>query len=117
MSVRVEWYGGTISQQVRSAAASGLLAGADVVKTASQAVAPQKTGELRASAYTDVDRSSLIAIVGYDVPRDIKTIKQHEDMSYHHPAGEQSKFLEGPLKANAAAVNQKVATALRRVLN
>lgn len=117
MTVRAEWFGDRISQQVRKAAADGLLAGANVVKPKSQAVAPLKTAELRGSAYTDVDPSTLIAIVGYDVPRDIKAIKQHEDLSYHHPAGEQSKFLEGPLKASAGEVNSKVANALRRVLN
>lgn len=116
MSVRVEWRGDEIKGVVRKATVRGLKAGVEVAKEASVKVAPLLTGELRESAYTDVDESSLIGIVGYDVPRDIKAIKQHEDLSYHHPAGEKAKFLEGPVKESQAAAQAKLAAALRGVL-
>jgi hypothetical protein len=116
MSVSGEWMGDRLVGQVRQAAASGLLSGADVVKEASVAQAPRETGELAGSAYTGVDSSSLIAIVGYDVPRDIKAIKQHEDLSYSHPRGGGPKFLEKPLRASSSAVQSEVANALRRVM-
>ena len=59
----------------------------------------------------------MIAIAGYDDPRDVKTIKQHEDLTYHHPAGEQAKFLEAPLKDfGAAGLTAAVAAQVRKVL-
>lgn len=116
MSVRTEWRGDEIKGVVRRATAQGLKEGVEVAKEASVKVAPRLTNELRESAYTDVDESSLIGIVGYDVPRDIKTIKQHEDLSYYHPAGEQAKFLEQPVKQVQGQAQAKLAAQLRRVL-
>ncbi|WP_435298536.1 hypothetical protein [Timonella sp. A28] len=116
MSVRSHWDGANVSVVVRGAARQGLLAGAKHVRDASQRVAPSETRELRESAYAEVDPSSLIAIVGYDVPRDIKAIKQHEDLSYAHPSGEQAKFLEKPLRDSAGAVQSEISKSLRRVL-
>lgn len=117
MTVRSEWLGDQVKNQVRAAAARGLLQGADDVIEASRAVAPRETGELRQSAYTGVDESSLIAIAGYDVPRDIKTIKQHEDLTYRHPSGEQAKFLEKPLRSfGTGGLTRAVADEVRRVL-
>src|SRR5690625_1287348 len=116
MSVRGEWVGDRVKGAVRDAAAAGLVEGAGDVIDASKKVVPVKTGRLRDSGYSDVDRSTLIAIAGYDDPRDVKTIKQHEDLSYHHPGGEQSKFLEGPLRAFGGSGLQRVLSKhLRRV--
>lgn len=116
MSVRMEWRGDEIKGLVRDATVRGLKDGVEVAKEASVKLAPLLTGELRASAYTDVDPVSLIGIVGYDVPRDIKAIKQHEDLSYRHPAGETAKFLETPVKESQAQAQAKLAMQLRRVL-
>lgn len=113
-SVKVEWMGQAVRGKVRAAAVAGLQAGVDYAKEQSVQIAPRLTGELRASAYTGVDRSTLIGIVGYDVPRDVKAIKQHEDLSYHHPSGEQSKFLEDPVKAAGPVAHRKLAAELRK---
>ena len=116
MNIRGEWMGDQVKGAVRRAVADGLLEGATEVIESSKKVAPRKTGRLRDSGYSDVDSNTLIAIAGYDDPRDIKTIKQHEDLSYHHPAGEQPKFLEGPLRAFGGAGLQRVLSKhLRRV--
>ena len=117
MTARVVWRGNEIKGLVRKAAAAGLKEGVEVAKQRSIRIAPLLTGELRASAYTDVDERSLIGIVGYDVPRDIKAIKQHEDLSYSHPPGEKPKFLEEPVRQSGAEAHAKLAATIRRVLS
>ena len=114
MEVRAAWRGDQIKGIVREATVRGLKEGVEVARKASIQVAPLLTGELRAGAYTDVDENSLIGIVGYDIPRDIKAIKQHEDLSYRHPSGEQAKFLEDPVIQSRAAAQAKLSARLRR---
>lgn len=110
------WLGDQVKGTVRQALADGLLAAAQGVMADSVAVAPKETGELRASAYAQVDASTLVAIVGYDVPRDVKSIVQHEDLKRRHPDGEQAKFLEKPLYANRANASAQLVKAVGRKL-
>lgn len=117
VSVKVQWMGDQIKGQARKAAARGLLDGVEVAKQASLAMVPVETGRLRSTAYTDVDEDTLIGIVGYDDPRDVKTIKQHEDLSYRHPRGGQAKFLETPVRASGSAAFAKLAAAMRGALS
>ena len=116
MTVRAKWMGDTVKGAVRRGAVRGLLEGAEVAKAASVEQVPRETDRLMNSAYTDVDESTLISIVGYDDPRDIKTIKQHEDLTYNHPRGGNAKFLENPVKASGNAAYAKLAAQLRQVL-
>ena len=113
----IKWMGDQIKGVVRAAAVEGLREGVELARKASVKIAPLDTGELRACAYTDVDESSLIGIVGYDVPRDIKAIKQHEDLSYSHQSGEKPKFLEEPVRREGAAAQAKLAARLRRAFS
>lgn len=115
-NVRAEWMGDKIKGLVRKGAAQGLLDGAEVAKEASLKQVPRETERLANSAYADVDESTLISIVGYDDPRDIKTIKQHEDLTYRHPRGGSAKFLENPVKASGNAAYAKLAARLRQAL-
>lgn len=112
---RSAWYGDRIKGLVRVAAVNGLLTTARQVSEKSKAIAPRRSGELRESAYADVDEKTLIAIAGFDVQRDIKTIMQHEDLGYRHPQGESAKFLEKPLLESQGAHNQNLADVLRQV--
>lgn len=116
MTVSGQWLGDVIKGRARRAAVEGLHEGAKTIGRASAEVAPQESSELRNSLYTDADANTLIAIVGYDVPRDIKTIKQHEDLTYHHPPGEQAKFLEQPVRQHRATIVAELATKLKGVL-
>lgn len=111
------WMGEQIKGIVRQAAAWGLLEGAQVAKEASLAMVPRETGALADSAYVDVDPDTLISIVGYDEVRDVKTIKEHEDLTYKHPRGGQAKFLEIPVKQCGNSAAMKLASRLRGVLS
>lgn len=112
MTVRSQWLGDSVKGQMRAAAAAGLLDAANAVRARSQPLAPREFGELAASAETDVDKSTLIAAVSYDVDRFPKILKQHEDLTYRHPRGGQAKFLEEPLYASASQVQAALARAL-----
>lgn len=112
---RVEWRGDLIKGRLREGAARGLLEGAEVAKEASVMQVPRESGRLRDSAYAAVDSSTLISIVGYDDPRDVKTIKQHEDLSYRHPRGGSAKFLENPVRASGNAAYARLAARIRQV--
>lgn len=113
--VKVEWFGEQILDDVRQGANDALLDIAKGVISDSVQIVPRHTHELANSAYADVDRSTSVAIAGYDVPRDVKTIKQHEDLTYRHPPGESAKFLEKPLKAARSKAAWRLAEGLRRV--
>lgn len=110
------WRGDEIKGLVRKAAVGGLLEGVKVAKERAVEAAPVDTNELRESAYVDVDENTLIAIVGFEEARDIKTIKQHEDLTYKHPRGGGPKFLENPVKRSGREAHSKLAAALRRVM-
>lgn len=115
MTVSFEWLGEQAKAAARRGASRGLLKAAEEIKEASLEVVPRRTDLLAASAGTSVSDGGLVASVYYDDPRDIKTIKQHEDLSYHHPAGESAKFLEKPFKAargTAAALAAEIAREL-----
>lgn len=115
MSVRGEWMGDQIKGQVRKAAAQGLHYSAQNLLDKSLAVVPRETAELAGSGGTDVDESTLIASVYYDDARDIKTIKQHEDLTYHHPRGGEAKFLEKPASRHKGDLVESLARFLKGV--
>jgi hypothetical protein len=112
VTVRMEWYGDQIKGQLRASAAAGLLAGAEIVRAKSQPVVPREHGKLAASAKAEVDPNTLIAVVSYDAERFAKLFKQHEDLTYRHPGGEQAKFLEEPLYDSARQVQNAVTRAV-----
>lgn len=67
---------------------------ADDLKGKAQELAPKDKGDLRGSAFGEVD--GLDCVVGFEAEY---AMRQHEEMSYHHTDG-QAKFLETPYKAN-----------------
>lgn len=115
LSVRGEWLGDSVQGAVRDAAAAGLLDAADSLLAKSLKMAPREHGDMADSAGTDVDPGTLIASVYYDDARDIKTIKQHEDLTYAHPRGGQAKFLEKPASRHQGALVSALNQAMRGV--
>lgn len=115
MSVRSEWMGEQVKGQVRKAAAQGLHYSAQNLLDKSLPLAPRETAAMAGSAGTDIDERTLIASVYYDDARDIKTIKQHEDLSYRHPRGGQAKFLEKPAKRHQGDLVNSLARFLKGV--
>ncbi|MFE7634461.1 hypothetical protein ACFU7Z_10610 [Kitasatospora sp. NPDC057518] len=110
---RVEWTGDAVLRAERAAAARGLLAAAEHVLQASREVVPIEEGTLMRSGVASVDEQQLVAAVSYDTSY---ATKVHEDLNARHDQGRTAKFLERPAAEQAGAVEQIIATAVRRAL-
>lgn len=113
---RVTWSGDLAKDTVRVAARSAIAQTTDEVKRASLMVVPRDTDELADAAGTSLADRAPVGAVYYDDARDVKTIKQHEDLAYRHPPGESAKFLERPARAARGRLVANLANALSRVL-
>ena len=62
----------------------------------SNAQAPHEEGDLTRDGKTVVDMENLRGAVSYGYSADVRryVVNQHENMSYHHDAGRNAKFLE-----------------------
>jgi hypothetical protein len=103
---------------VEAAAAEASREVAEKILADSQGLVPVETGALKDSG--KVTQEGTKATVSYDVVSEEDGypygIRQHEDMSLHHPNGGQAKFLEQPFRADPAAKQALAAAVLRRVL-
>jgi hypothetical protein len=93
-------------------------AAADHLLQASQPLVPVETGELRDSG--EVRQEGSKAIVSYDAVAEDGFpygIRQHEDLSLHHPNGGQAKFLEQPMHTEADAMRGIVAAKVAEALH
>lgn len=117
MGARVTWHGDAAKESVRLGARAGIVAASADILDASLAVVPRESGALADAGGTDLADFAAVGSVYYDDVRDVKTIMQHEDLTYRHPAGETSKFLERPVRAArgqfAAALAREIARRLR----
>lgn len=77
-----------------------------------QRLAPVDTGDLRGSAYTEVD--GLIATIGFNTPY---ALRQHEDMENRHPKGGQAKYLEQPYKENVHKYTNEIEKAIKGAID
>jgi len=80
------------------------------LKGKSQDLAPVETGDLKGSAYTDLD--DLQGEVGFTEPY---ALRQHEELEYKHPKGGQAKYLEQPYKQNRDRYIKSIGEAVRKV--
>jgi hypothetical protein len=80
--------------ETKMAVHSELVDIADDLKGKAQELAPKDKGDLRGSAFGEVE--GLDCVVGFTEPY---AMEQHENMSFHHTDGE-AKYLETPYKAN-----------------
>jgi len=76
-----------------------------------QRLAPVDTGDLRGSAYTEVD--GMVATIGFNTPY---ALRQHEDVENHHPKGGQSKYLETPYKDNIDKYTDALKSAIKKAV-
>lgn len=116
MANRFEWHGALAKDAVRRGARAGIAETAQEILRASLRVVPRETDALASAAGTDIDPVQPEGTVYYDDARDVKTIKQHEDLSYHHPPGETAKFLERPARAARGAFAASVARGIAKEL-
>lgn len=106
-------FDGAVGSRLRSAAARGLLLGAEHVLGESQRLVPLDEGTLQHTGTASVDEQSLTAMVSYDTPY---AVRQHEELDWRHAPGRQAKYLEQPLNAERATVFDLVAAEMRRAL-
>lgn len=85
----------SIPEKAKDAAHSELKKIALDLMGKAQQLAPVDTGDLRGSAFNEVD--GLEAVVGFTEPY---ATRQHEEMEWEHPKGGQAKYLETPYKEN-----------------
>ena len=76
-----------------------------------QRLAPVDTGDLRGSAYSEVE--GMDGYVGFT---EIYALRQHEDVENRHPRGGQSKFLEQPYKENADKYTKAISDAVKKAV-
>lgn len=104
-----EWRGEQAKDAVRRGSRQAIQRTADELLAASLQVVPRRSSALAAAGGTSMADYQPVGTVYYDDARDVKTIKQHEDLSYYHPPGETSKFLERPLRAAGGSFRNAVA--------
>ena len=109
MTLRLKWYGPKVKDAERRGAAHGLYLGAEHVGEESDRVAPIEEGTMIRSKDVSVDEGELVAAVSYDT---VYAVVQHEDLTFHHDAGRQAKYLETPI--NDAGVKRKVEELIAR---
>jgi len=109
MTLHLKWYGPKVKDSERKGAARGLYFGAEHVGEESDRVIPLEEGTLERSKAVSVDEGALQAAVSYDTPY---AVIQHEDLTFHHDAGRQAKYLETPI--NDAGVKRKVEDLIAR---
>lgn len=96
---------------VSAAITEAMQAGADLLLEKSNALAPVKDGDLRASGQSVAHGAR--AEVGYSAPY---AIRQHEGLNFNHPRGGEAKFLETAFHAYSSQILDEVAQTLREVL-
>ncbi len=99
-----------IAKQLNDAITAGLTDGAKVIETAAVARTPRDSGDLAASAGTDVE--DVKASIHFDTPY---AAVVHEDLTDRHDDG-RSKFLESALIDEADAAVAAVAAGMKRVI-
>ncbi|MFA5432297.1 MAG: HK97 gp10 family phage protein [Candidatus Paceibacterota bacterium] len=81
----------------------------------SSELAPYDLGDLAGSSDSDVKEtfSGVEGFVSFDTP--YATV-QHEDLTYRHEPGKQSKYLEQPLKENIDRYVKNLGEAIRKAI-
>lgn len=113
-SVTMKWRGVEATAAERAGAARGLTLWAEHVLQQSVEIVPLLEGTLeRSGAVSPANAESLTAAVSYDTPY---AVRQHEDLTYHHPNGRQAKYLETPLNASVDTGKALVAEEIHAAL-
>lgn len=112
----LEWRGDEAIARVTAGAILGLNKAAEALLADSKALVPVDSGDLRRSgAVVQATMSDPQSAVTYNTPY---AVKQHEDLSLHHPPTPnpkaQAKYLEAPARQNADKYSAIVAAEIRR---
>lgn len=82
------------------------------LKGKSQRLAPKDLGDLRGSAFAEVQRTMFLKIAGTVGFTEPYALRQHEEMDYHHTDG-QAKYLETPYKENVSKYTSSIGKAIK----
>lgn len=82
------------------------------LKGKGQRLAPKDLGDLRGSAFAEVQRTVFLKIAGTVGFTEPYALRQHEEMDYHHTDG-QAKYLETPYKENVAKYTNDIGKAIK----
>ena len=104
---------GASLSKVRDGAVRGLFLAAEHILYESNKQVPIEEGTLERSGRTSVDGDSLRAAVSYDTPY---AVVQHEDMTLHHDAGRNAKFLENAMNSEVQVARSIIAAQIRKAL-
>ncbi len=103
--------------RVRAAAEIAVDEVADKVLGESINLAPIETGRLRESAKVTNHRDDVRGYtdqVSFNTPY---AARQHEELSYQHPNGGQSKYLESALKSNIPGLEDHIARRVKEAVD
>ncbi|QDM56357.1 minor head protein [Gordonia phage Sidious] len=100
-----------VIDQIVDAWTAAMQAGADELLDRSNRLVPVDDADLRDSGTAEAEGKK--AAVAYTAPH---AMKQHERLDFDHPNGGQAKFLETAALANASAIEQAIAEAMREQL-
>lgn len=105
------WHGHDITDSVLDAAAAGLLVGCEFILTESNKVVPLDMAILEHSGVATADRETMTGAISYNTPY---AVRQHEDLTLHHPGGRIAKYLELTATRVGEDAAKIVATYVRR---
>ncbi len=115
-AVTVTWNGPAVSAAARRGALAGLRRAADLVAEDADRRVPRDAGDLVASRQIVVRDADLTVEIIYGggggLPQ-AYAIRQHEDLTLHHPNGGEPKYLESALEHHRRDVGQILADAIR----
>ena len=97
----------------RAGAVRGLQLGTEHLLQVSRTQVPIEEATLERSGVASVDPGTLTGAVSYDTPY---AVRQHEDLTLRHDDGRKAKYLEDPMKDEAAQIRELIAAQIRRSL-
>lgn len=102
---------------VHLAARAGELAGAQVLLDASLALVPRDTGDLAESGHLEIAPEGVKVVYDATSPEGYPYgIRQHEDLTLHHPHGGQGKYVEAPMHSESLAIFAAMAEPFKKLL-
>ena len=107
------WKGELLKHATNQAAINGLHDAAEHILAESKKQTPYDEGTLENSALIETSQNGLAVVISYNTPY---AAKQHEELGYHHPRKGKAKYLEDPIREEAATTRDIINAAIRRAL-
>jgi hypothetical protein len=111
--LRITWDGASVAQKMTAAVVRGLnILGEHVLNESNDRV-PLDEATLQRSGVVSVNEQTLEAAVSYDT---VYAVRQHEDLTLHHPNGRRAKYLESAWADSQHLAPQIIGNQIRRAL-